>query len=241
MEPAGLLSLRRLSASCVHVMTTTSGQALFDCEAAAMNGPSSRAENRKRQAPRTRPRIERLEERLAPATFRVNTLLDTMAVNLRNGRDSTGHISLLSAIMAANARGGNNTIILPSGTIAADDFVIDDNLTIKGKSAASTIISGFNVANTRGFEIQGGKVTISKLTIEDCSAENEGGAILNEGGNVELSSVNIVEQRRRWGPRVPRGQTAPMARRWPPTAARVKPGGMPRGEGSATNWDRSPS
>ena len=157
-----------------------------------MNGPSRRAENRKRHAPRTRPRIERLEERLAPATFRVNTLLDTMAVNLRNGRDSTGHISLLSAIMAANARGGNNTIIVPGGTIAAADFAIDGNLTIKGKSAASTIISGFNIANTRGFEILGGKVTISKLTIEDCFAEDEGGAILNEGGNVELSSVNIV-------------------------------------------------
>ena len=158
-----------------------------------MNGPSSRAENRKRQAPRTRPRIERLEERLAPATFKVNTLLDTMAVNLQNGRDSTGHISLLSAIMAANARGGNNTIILPSGTITAADFVIDDNLTIKGKSAASTIISGNGIENTRGFEILGGKVTISKLTIEDCFADDEGGAILNEGGNVELSSVKIMK------------------------------------------------
>ncbi len=65
-----------------------------------------------------------------------------MAVNLQNGQDSTGHISLESAIMAANARGGKNTIILPAGTIAASDFMIDNNVTIKGKSAASTIING---------------------------------------------------------------------------------------------------
>jgi len=155
-----------------------------------MKGPSPRAENRKRQAPRTQPRIERLEERLAPATFKVNTLMETVAVNLQNGRDSSGHISLLSAIMAADARGGNNTIILPSGTITADDFVIDTNLTIKGKSAASTIISGNDAS--RGFDIHGGKVTISNLTIEKCLGEDEGGAILNEGGKVELSSVKII-------------------------------------------------
>ena len=68
-----------------------------------MNGPLSRADNRKRQGRRTRPRFERLEDRLALATFKVNTLLSTLAVNLQNGRDSTGHVSLNSAIMAANA------------------------------------------------------------------------------------------------------------------------------------------
>ncbi len=156
-----------------------------------MNGPSMRAANRKRQARRMRPRIEQLESRLAPATFKVNTLLETVAVNLQNGQDSTGHISLESAIMAANARGGKNTIILPAGTMAADDFVIDDNLTIKGKSEAGTIINGNGFS--RGFDIQGGKVTISKLTIEGCSAPGEGGAILNDGGNVELSSVQIMD------------------------------------------------
>ena len=155
-----------------------------------MKGPSLRAENRMRRAHRTRPRIEWLEERLAPATFKVNTLLDTMAVNLQNGRDITGHVSLESAIMAANARGGNNTILLPRGTIVPSDFFIDDNLTIKGKSAAGTIIDGINLEP--GFYIKGGKVTISKLTIEDCMGYGSGGAIQNDGGNVELSSVKIT-------------------------------------------------
>jgi hypothetical protein len=94
-------------------------------------------------------------------------------VNLRTGQNSTGHISLLSAIMAANARGGKNTIILPAGTIPADDFAIDDNLTIKGKSATATIINGND--ETRGFDIEGGDVTISNLTIEGCIGDPEGG------------------------------------------------------------------
>ena len=63
-----------------------------------------------------RPRLEGLEDRLTPTTFHVNTVLDTVAVNLKNGNDASGHVSLRSAIMAADARGGSNTIILPSGT-----------------------------------------------------------------------------------------------------------------------------
>ena len=78
------------------------------------------------------------------STFRVNTTLDTVAVNLRRGKDATGHISLRSAIMAADARGGSNTIILRSGTFtltiaganedasATGDLDLTGNLTIKG-------------------------------------------------------------------------------------------------------------
>ena len=49
------------------------------------------------------PRFEGLEGRVLLATFKVNTTLDTQAVNLRNGKDATGHISLRSAIMAADS------------------------------------------------------------------------------------------------------------------------------------------
>ena len=51
------------------------------------------------------------------STFRVNTLLDTDAVNLRTGKDASGHVSLRSAIEAANSRPSADTIMLPSGMI----------------------------------------------------------------------------------------------------------------------------
>src|SRR6516162_7862270 len=111
----------------------------------------------KRHARRFQPRLQRLEDRALLSTFKVNTTLDTVAVNLNNGKDATGHISLRSAIQAANARGGSNTIILPSGTFtltipgagedasATGDLDFNDNLTIKGKDSASTIIDGNNL------------------------------------------------------------------------------------------------
>src|SRR5215475_8976615 len=42
--------------------------------------------DRRGQTVRRRLAVEGLESRLAPATFRVNTLLDTVAVDLRTGR-----------------------------------------------------------------------------------------------------------------------------------------------------------
>ena len=132
--------------------------------------------SRKRSTPRIQPSLEGLEHRVVLSTFKVNTMLDTVAVNLHNGKDATGHISLRSAIQAADAKGGSNNIILPSGTFtltiagagedasATGDLDINDNLTIKGKSSASTIIDGNNL--DRVFQILGGKVSISNVTIQ---------------------------------------------------------------------------
>ena len=130
----------------------------------------------KRLATRFQPGLQRLEDRVVLSTFRVNTTLDTVAVNLNNGKDATGHISLRSAIQAADVHGGSNTIILPSGTFtltiagagedasATGDLDITRNLTIKGKNSGSTIIDGNNL--DRVFQILGGKVSISKVTIQ---------------------------------------------------------------------------
>ncbi len=43
---------------------------------------------------RMRPRLEALEGRVVLSTFRVNTMLDTVAVNLKSGKDASGHVSL---------------------------------------------------------------------------------------------------------------------------------------------------
>ncbi len=163
--------------------------------------PLGKRENTRR-AMGLRPRLEGLEDRLAPATFRVSTVLDTVAVNLRTGKDASGHISLRSAIMAANARPNGDTIILPKGTYtltipganedqdATGDLDIINKLTIKGAGAASTIIDGNNL--DRVFEILSTSATIAKVTIQHGRASH-GAGVLNSGGNVTLSSVLIQD------------------------------------------------
>ena len=59
-----------------------------------------------------RPQLTVLEDRVAPAAFTVNTVADTNATNLTTGTDNTGHVSLRSAIQAANHLGMSNTISL---------------------------------------------------------------------------------------------------------------------------------
>ena len=142
-----------------------------------------------------------LEDRVVLSTFKVNTTLDTVAVSLKTGKDATGHISLRSAIQAANAKPNSDTIILPKGTFtltipganedldATGDLDINGNLTIKGKNANSTIIDGNNL--DRVIQVLSGKVQISGVTIEHGRAF-EGGGILNSGGKVTLTSVVVA-------------------------------------------------
>src|SRR3954469_18623259 len=167
-----------------------------------MFGSPARQKTGKRPATRFQPGLRKLEGRVLLSTFRVNTTLDTVAVNLKNGKDAAGHISLRSAIQAADTRGGSNTIILPGGTFtltiagagedaaATGDLDITRNLTIKGKNPAGTIIDGNNL--DRVFQVLGGKVSISKVTIQHGRAAGTGGGVLNSGGQVTLSSVAIL-------------------------------------------------
>ena len=138
--------------------------------------------------------LELLESRVTPSTFHVNTLLDTVAVNMKTGQDAAGQISLRSAIEAANAKPNADTIILPAGTftLTMGELDISSNLTIKGKGAGTTIINGNNL--DRVFQISSGKVTISGVAIEHGNAtKGEGGGILISGGKVTLSSVQVVD------------------------------------------------
>src|SRR5262245_51548314 len=114
------------------------------------DGVQREGKNRRRTV-RSHPHLETLESRVVLSTFRVNTTLDTVAVNLRTGKDATGHVSLRSAIMAADARGGPSTINLRSGTyrltidtISKDSAAIGDldltgKITIKGAGSRTTV------------------------------------------------------------------------------------------------------
>ena len=125
------------------------------------------------------------------STFKVNTTLDTVAVNLKTGKDATGHISLRSAVQAANAKPNADTIIVPGGTFtltiaganednaATGDLDINGNVTIKGKGAGVTVVDANNI--DRAFQVLSGKVKISGLTIEHGRVTQGGGLLIRAG------------------------------------------------------------
>jgi uncharacterized repeat protein (TIGR01451 family) len=151
-------------------------------------GSMRRNAARRRRNNLYRPCLLVLEGRVAPAAFTTNTLADTHAVNLTTGTDSTGHVSLRSAIEAADHLGGSNTISLPAGTykLSLGPMDIDNNLTLTGASAASTLIDAG--LKSRIFQVGSWTVGISKVTLERGleqapipGAISAGGAILDLG------------------------------------------------------------
>jgi predicted outer membrane repeat protein len=146
-------------------------------------------------------RVEALEERSVPAVFNVNSLQDILT-------PPKGVVTLRSAIEAANATPGNNTINLDvAGTYkisligaqednnATGDFDILDNggsLTIQNKSGGTVVINGegidrvFDVnptASTTPFT-----VTFDNLTITGGVASPLDG-VAGEGGGIRAQGA----------------------------------------------------
>ena len=175
---------------------------------------------------RARLSLEALEDRLAPAVFNVTTLADTVeAARNGSGLDASGNISLRSAIMATNDIGGINAINLPAGTYLltippdssnGDDTgnlnigrgLVQDNVTINGDSAATTIIDGnaldqvFNI----GFFCT---ATLSNLTIQN-GKDTFGGGVGN-AGQATLSNDVITNNTASQGAGVFNGGTLMMS------------------------------
>jgi hypothetical protein len=121
--------------------------------------------------------------------FTVNTTSDTHATSPASSpNDSGGHISLRSAVEAANAQSGATTINVPAGTynLSLGELGIAANgnktNTISGAGVASTIVSQTDPTN-RVFNIDfnsigGTVVTLSSITIQGGhdSADGLGGA-----------------------------------------------------------------
>jgi CSLREA domain-containing protein len=148
---------------------------------------------------RFRPSLERLEDRVAPATLVVTTLADI--VNLSDGKRS-----LREAINQANATAAPDTIVLSAGvhriTQAGSnedanqtgDFDILNALTLKGQGAAATVIDGngldrlFHVLPATSFTVKFSGVTI------------RGGLTSDVGGGVYVddsitNAVNLIVTR----------------------------------------------
>ena len=121
--------------------------------------------------------------------------LDTVAVNLKTGKDASGHVSLRSAIMAADAKGGSNKIILPAGDVHADDRrrrrgqrrhrrPRHQRPTSRSQGRARPRRSSTATTSIASFQVLSGKVSITGVTIQHGRVVGDGGGILNSGGQV---------------------------------------------------------
>src|SRR5262245_38360610 len=147
----------------------------------------------RKPARRHRLAVEALEDRSVPATFMVNTALDTMVAG-------DGKLSLREAITAANNHAGADTIVLPAGVFKngtggvgddanlSGDFDIKDTLTIQGAGAGLTVVSGqyqdrvFDVIGTAPSSIN---VVLRGLTVR-------GGNVTGAGGGVRVADADLV-------------------------------------------------
>src|SRR5262245_12624911 len=124
------------------------------------------------------PRLDALESRTLPSTFAVLNLSDSDPGSLR------------AAVLAANTNPGADVIDFApglTGTIGLTSGQLDitDALTIDGPGASVLAVSGKDTS--RVFRIDSGVlVDIDNLTIKHGRADN-GGGILNAGGNLSLS------------------------------------------------------
>ena len=150
-------------------------------------------------------RLELLEDRSVPATFVVNSVLDTVDANPGDmvAADASGNTTLRAAIMEANEFPGDDTItfdpaingqaivlsIAGTGEDAAltGDLDISSNIVITGNGAANTSIDGDGI--DRVFEVHAhATVDLSLMTVAN-GLEERGGGIANDGTMIIANSV----------------------------------------------------
>jgi Big-like domain-containing protein/immunoglobulin I-set domain protein/polymorphic membrane protein len=143
----------------------------------------------------------------AAGPFTVDTTSDTHAVAPTvSPNDSGGHVSLRSAIEAANAQAGPTTINLPSATISLSlgELSVAPNggktISITGAGSATGIVAqtdGVNrVFNIDANSVGGTTVTISGLTISGGHDQTDilGGAGILAGSVVSVPVDNLTLQ-----------------------------------------------
>src|SRR5262245_47280344 len=158
--------------------------------------------------------LEQLDDRVVPSTFMVNALADTHAISpSTSALDRTGHVSLRSAIEAADRLGGDQTIQFDPSVFATTqairlplgrlDLKGGAAITIAGPEAGVTV-SGMSrhrvfrvAAGTTGVFIGltirggvarfgGGIFNAGTLTLTHCTvtANRASGAFPSEGGGI---------------------------------------------------------
>ena len=107
-------------------------------------------------------------------------------------RDAVQSANTDTAVGACAAGSGADTIVVPAGTytLTGGELTISADATLSGAGAGATIIDGGGAG--REFEIPGGTVTISGVTLQDGQVvypDDEGGAIQNVGRLTVADSV----------------------------------------------------
>jgi hypothetical protein len=145
-----------------------------------------------------RPDLLRLETRVLPAVFIVNSFLDGRDANPGDGVALTadGRTTLRAAVMEANALPGPDTIVLPAGTYTLDaalndpaspgsSLVLRDAITILGAGGGATRIQGDG--RDRLFDVPAGvSATLADLTLA--------GGIADAGGAVRVAGVLTLQR-----------------------------------------------
>ena len=123
----------------------------------------------------------------AAATITVTTTADTISCGTP--------CSLRGAILVANS---GDTIIIPAGTYTLTldaELRIGKSLTLTGDGADTTIIqaaANSGDATHRVFNINGGSVAISGVTIRHGKVSGDGGGILS-GGGLSLTNSDVID------------------------------------------------
>lgn len=110
--------------------------------------------------------------------------------------------SLREAVLAANADPGTDVVVLPAGTYlltlfgegedlaATGDLDVTGDLVILGAGAPATVIDA--VERDRILHVHGASLTLSGVSFQRGRVAANGGALLNENGEVELSRVEFL-------------------------------------------------
>jgi predicted outer membrane repeat protein len=165
---------------------------------------------RRRQRPTRspfRPRLERLEDRLTPATLFVNTHQDLLTSN-------PGVLSLREAIGIANAATTPDTIVLQSGLYKINPGILDDanflitnSMTIEGQGPGSTTVDGagagiftlgaplinvtFEDMSLRHGAVGIYAVNTANIRVVACQVSDNGGGIIDNSGNVTVIDSTV--------------------------------------------------
>jgi hypothetical protein len=181
---------------------------------ALFGGASRKASIRRRPA---RPGVTLLEDRLAPATLTVNSLVDgpvsasSSALTLRDAVvliDSGGTATDASGRSLSAAKASQINTTSPFGSddviqfaaslfgstpqqivLVDGDLVLDRSATITGPAAGLLAINGNNQGAV--FEVVAASVSISSLTIEDGAAGTAGGGGIINNGTLRLINTTV--------------------------------------------------